>query len=783
VSEQQDRPTFLEELKRRRVVRVAVAYAAAAFVVLQGAQIVFEALEVPNSFLRVLVVAALAGFPVALLLGWVFDLTTEGLVLSPSAGRGGRLVARFRPAMLFGGAALALAGSLAFAVALGAPRTAQAVVAPGADLIAVLPFSTSGGPEVKVLEQGMVDLLSRNLGEVGTLRTVDPRLVLSRWQERARGRTPSFEDQLAVARETAAGSFLTGSVVQAGPSVRISADLYAIDGRRLASVQADGQSRDLLALVDTVSLALLREVWRGSEPLPRLNVGAITSSDLGAIRAFLEGERHYRASDWDAAVAAFRRAVAEDSLFALAHYRLSASAGWLGNRELATRHSGVAMRLVDRLPAREQTLVRAEALRSAGQEAAAADTLSAHVERYADDPEGWFLLADVLYHLRDERAGPSDVPPQRQLSLFDRVLELDPAYVPALIHPLEVAFRAADTALAARYVDIVSRAPSVDSSAVRVYRAGLQALRAPGERQALARGIAEALASPTGSANLGSQARRAVLVPLLRDAALLPPAERRALAAGVEAEVRRRTPAQAAEGPLAHLLLAGGRAAEGRRGLEAHLARRPSDKGEMRRLAAVAVLAGVADSSLAAGDSALALTALERAAAEALGAVDRADLPALRRAAARLKALPDSPVVHGRDTLVAVAEAFARVLSGDARGGLNAVEDALGQGGFIPGGVLEPFWFRWVERLGMDASTRGRARRILELRWPGDPVYDVLRLHALGRVLEAEGDAAGARAAYARFLQAASEADRASPLQARVAHARAALGRLGQAPR
>jgi len=67
---------------------------------------------------------------------------------------------------------------------------------------------------------------------------------------------------------------------------------------------------------------------------------------------------------------------------------------------------------------------------------------------------------------------------------------------------------------------------------------------------------------------------------------------------------------------------------------------------------------------------------------------------------------------------------------------------------------------------------------VLETRWPGDPIYEVLRLHALGKVLEAEGDAAGARAAYTRFVTAAGDADAGTPLRARVDEARRALARL-----
>jgi serine/threonine protein kinase len=78
--------SFLAELKRRRVYRAAVTYLAAAFVVLQGADIVFPALAVPGWIFPVLVSATLAGFPVVIVLTWIFDLNRGGIERTPDAG-------------------------------------------------------------------------------------------------------------------------------------------------------------------------------------------------------------------------------------------------------------------------------------------------------------------------------------------------------------------------------------------------------------------------------------------------------------------------------------------------------------------------------------------------------------------------------------------------------------------------------------------------------------------------------------------------------------------------
>jgi adenylate cyclase len=71
--------TFLAELKRRRVYQVAVVYAAAAFVAAQAADLFLPHLGLPDWTVRLVVVLAVAGFPVALILAWVFDITPSGV--------------------------------------------------------------------------------------------------------------------------------------------------------------------------------------------------------------------------------------------------------------------------------------------------------------------------------------------------------------------------------------------------------------------------------------------------------------------------------------------------------------------------------------------------------------------------------------------------------------------------------------------------------------------------------------------------------------------------------
>src|SRR5438477_8060828 len=76
---------FFAELKRRNVYRVAVAYAVVAWLLIQAASILFPTFETPGWVMKVFVAVVAAGFPIALILAWAFELTPEGLKRTESA--------------------------------------------------------------------------------------------------------------------------------------------------------------------------------------------------------------------------------------------------------------------------------------------------------------------------------------------------------------------------------------------------------------------------------------------------------------------------------------------------------------------------------------------------------------------------------------------------------------------------------------------------------------------------------------------------------------------------
>jgi magnesium-transporting ATPase (P-type) len=132
---------FFAELKRRNVYRAAVAYGVVAWFLTQLTTQVFPFFEIPNSAVRFVVIALAAGFPIAMLLAWVYEFTPEGIVrtedLDPKEARSiQRTTGRILDFVIIGVLLLVIAmlavGRLAFYQQTGESSSEKS--------IAVLPF-------------------------------------------------------------------------------------------------------------------------------------------------------------------------------------------------------------------------------------------------------------------------------------------------------------------------------------------------------------------------------------------------------------------------------------------------------------------------------------------------------------------------------------------------------------------------------------------------------------------------------------------------------------------
>jgi TolB-like protein len=294
--------------------------------------------------------------------------------------------------------------------------------------LAVLPFSISGSSKIDYLGDGMVDLLSRNLNGAGDLRTIDPGTVLTA-TSRAGARAPDSKVGRALASRLGAGLYVLGSVHEIGGRLRVHAELYNeadTAAGALARASAEGDTTQLFQLVDHLSADLLAGRGRGlSSRL--MQSAALTTHSLDALKAYLKGEQNLRGGDgnFDSAIGGFQQAVAADSTFALAYYRLGVAAGWAKRPGISGPATQKALTLGARLDDRDRRLLSAFAAYQRGAADAAEQEYRAILRDYPDDLEAEFQLADLFYHYNPARGRP--IAEAREP--FNHVLAQDPGFL------------------------------------------------------------------------------------------------------------------------------------------------------------------------------------------------------------------------------------------------------------------------------------------------------------------------------------------------------------------
>jgi serine/threonine-protein kinase len=295
-----------------------------------------------------------------------------------------------------------------------------------ANRIAVLPFAVHGGPQLAYLGDGIVDLLSRNLEGANDVRTVDPGTVIT--AVRKASAAPSVVDAAAghaLARVVSAGEFVLGSVDGSSSQMRIQASLYeGEEAEPSAHASVEGDTTQLLELVDRLAGELLVKRKAGAEY--RLTQTALlTTRSLPALKEFLNAEQNLRRRQLDTAIAGYQRAVAADSTFALAYYRLAVAAGWTDRHALSSEAVTRAQSLSNRLSDRDRRLVSAYAAYRRGDPDAAEREYRAVLDNFPDDLEAEFQLGDVLYQYNPLRGRPR----LEARPMLDRVLAHDPGFL------------------------------------------------------------------------------------------------------------------------------------------------------------------------------------------------------------------------------------------------------------------------------------------------------------------------------------------------------------------
>ena len=325
--------TFLTELKRRKVYRVAVAYAIVAWLLIQAASILFPTFEAPPWVMKVFVTAAILGFPVALILAWAFELTPEGIrraeEVAPSEAKTPKAGRKWTAIVV--AAAVLAAALLAFQFArTRKPATAELPKqnAPAAAMdksVAVLPFENlSSDKENAFFAQGIQGEIITTLSRISGLR------VISRTSTAQYGNAP--ENLPEIARQLRVSNVLEGSVQKVGDRVHINVQLIQADNdAHLWAQSYDRQLTDIFGLEAEVATMIADSLQATLSPQEKARIETKTTTNADAYVLYLRA-RDFQTrpdnllQDYQTAINLYDQAIKLDPEFALAHARLSATA-------------------------------------------------------------------------------------------------------------------------------------------------------------------------------------------------------------------------------------------------------------------------------------------------------------------------------------------------------------------------------------------------------------------------------------------------------------------------
>src|SRR5438105_6128070 len=328
---------FFAEVKRRNVYKVAIAYGAVAWLLTEVATQVFPFFEIPNWVVRLVVLVILAGFPIAVVIAWAFELTPEGLKRTEIADAKYPLGRSPKRAWIY---IVIIAGAISVGIFfLGrytSPKQREANELPGKS-IGVLPFvDLSQAKDQEYFCDGISEEILDALAKVEGLRVV--------------ARTSSFSfkgknaDVAQIAQKLNVENVLEGSLRREGNRIRITAQLInARNGFHIWSETFERELQGVFAVQDEITRSMVDALKLKLAVAPP----ARTRQNTEAYDLYLKGLYFSNKSDEQSlrkSLTLFRRALDIDPNFARAWTGIAKDWEWLAHAYVRPLEAYPAMR-------------------------------------------------------------------------------------------------------------------------------------------------------------------------------------------------------------------------------------------------------------------------------------------------------------------------------------------------------------------------------------------------------------------------------------------------------
>ena len=330
-----DLSNLWQDLRRRRVFKVAAIYAAGAWVIVQVADVVGPAINMSGWVMTAIVGFAMVGFPIAVTLAWLFDVGPGGVVRTrPGSATG--IFAIVASLSILG------AGTAGFVWLIKPGEYSETISLrfdPVANSIAVMPFADlTPDKSIEHFADGIAEVLIHKLSPIAQLTIFASESSFAFKDEEM--------DMLAIGQQLRAERLLTGSVQRSGNRFRISTRLIDTQtGQSVWSRQFDRQDNDIFDIQDEIALAVAKEMDTSLEPRIRDRVTHLITEDYDAYELYLLAQHEVRNTPLDngnaKAIELLNAALVKDPGLALAWAHLASVVFWHGSRGHISVDEGV----------------------------------------------------------------------------------------------------------------------------------------------------------------------------------------------------------------------------------------------------------------------------------------------------------------------------------------------------------------------------------------------------------------------------------------------------------
>jgi len=265
---------FFEEVKRRKVYRVAVAYIIAAGGAIQLASAAFPAWELPNWALRLVIAVLLLGFPIALILAWAYDITPQGVRATPTPAAPGSHRRRNIIMLVTTGVIISAAAGFFLLPRVSAHKVDKS--------IAVLPFENFSDDKANAyFADGIQDDLLTNLAKIGDLKVISRTSVMP-----YRGKASNLRE---IGKALGVGTILEGSVRRIGNRVRVNVQLInAENDEHIWAEDYDRELTDVFAIQTDLAQKIATELRAQLSPNEKAQMERKPTESGEAYLAFVQ---------------------------------------------------------------------------------------------------------------------------------------------------------------------------------------------------------------------------------------------------------------------------------------------------------------------------------------------------------------------------------------------------------------------------------------------------------------------------------------------------------------